>query len=74
MTISTEGIIGIVVGSALVIGLGGWAWKSNSDAKVAAENNYNIAAYAQEQDEMVRGGRKKSKRRKGRKNASKKKR
>ena len=74
MTVSTGGIIGIVVAAAVVIGLGGWLLNSNSDAKVAAENDYNRASYAQEQDEMVRGGGKKSKRRKGRKNASKKRR
>ncbi len=74
MTVSTGGIIGIVVAAAVVVGLGGYFLKSNSDAKVAAENDYNRAAYAQEQDEMIQGGRKKSKRRKGRKNASKKRR
>jgi hypothetical protein len=74
MTVSTGGIIGIVVAAAVVIGLGGWLLNSNSDAKVAAQNDYNRASYAQEQDEMVRGGGKKSKRRKGRKNASKKRR
>ena len=74
MTVSTGGIIGIVVAAAVVIGLGGWLLNSNSDAKVAAENDYNRSSYAQEQDEMVRGGGKKSKRRKGRKNASKKRR
>jgi len=74
MTISTGGIIGIVVGAAVLLGLGGYLLKSNSDSKVAAENYYNRASYANEQSEMVRGGRKKSKRRKGRKNASKKRR
>jgi hypothetical protein len=74
MTDSTGGIIGIVVAAAVIVGLGGYFLKSNSDAKVAAENDYNRASYAQEQDEMVRGGGKKSKRRKHRKNASKKRR
>lgn len=74
MTVSTGGIIGIVVAAAVVIGLGGWLLNSNSDAKVAAENDYNRASSAQEQYERVQGGGKKSKRRKGRKNASKKRR
>ena len=74
MSISTEGIIGITVGVAVVIGLAGYFLKSKSDAEVAAENEANRASYAQEQDEMIHGGRKKSKRRKHRKNASKKRR
>ena len=74
MTVSTGGIIGIVVAAAVVIGLGGYFFKSNSDAKVAAENDYNRASYSHELDERTQGGGKKSKRRKGRKNASKKRR
>ncbi len=74
MTVSTGGIIGIVVAAAVVIGLGGWLLNSNSDAKVAAENDANREAYRQERDEMIQGGGKKSKRRKRRKNASKKRR
>ena len=74
MTVSTGGIIGIAVAAAVVLGLGGWAWKSNSNAKVAAESAFNRAAYATEQDEMIRSGGKKSKHRKHRKNASKKRR
>jgi hypothetical protein len=74
MTISTGGIIGIALAAAVVLGLGGWAWKSNSNAKVVAENAYNRAAYATELDERFGGGGKKSKHRKHRKNASKKRR
>ena len=69
--------LGLEIGiPILLIGFifGGWFLKSNSDSNAEAENEYNRASYAQEQEEMVRGGGKKSKRRKGRKNASKKRR
>ena len=61
MTVSTGGIIGIVVAAAVVIGLGGYFLKSNSDAKVAAENDYNRTSYSQELDERTQGGGKKIK-------------
>ena len=71
MSISTGGIIGIAVGVAVVIGVGGWLLKSNSDA---ADNYYNLEQQRLSFDERVQAGGKKSKRRKGRKNASKKRR
>ena len=71
MSISTGGIIGIAVGAAVVIGVGGWLLKSNSDA---ANNYYNLEQQRLSFDERVQGGGKKSKRSKGRKNASKKRR
>jgi hypothetical protein len=71
MSISTGGIIGIAIGAAVVIGVGGWLLKSNSDA---ADNYYNLEQQRLSFDERVQSGGKKSKRRKGRKNASKKRR
>jgi hypothetical protein len=71
MSISTGGIIGIAVGVAVVIGVGGWLLKSNSDA---ADNYYNLEQQRLSFDERVQAGGKKSKRRKGRKNASNKRR
>ncbi len=71
MSISTGGIIGIVIGAAVVIGVGGWLLKSNSDT---ADNYYNLEQQRLSFDERVQSGGKKSKRRKGRKNASKKRR
>ena len=69
--------LGLEIGiPILLIGVifGGWFIKSNSDSNAAAESQANRDSYAQEQEELVRGGGKKSKRRKGRKNASKKRR
>jgi len=69
--------LGLEIGiPILLIGIvfGGWFYKSNSDSNAAAESEANRASYAQEKDEMIRGGGKKSKRRKARKNASKKRR
>ena len=73
MSISTGSIIGICVGVGVAAVLAGWAWKSNSDSNAAAKSQANRDSYALEQEEMIRGG-KKSKRRKGRKTASKKRR
>jgi len=69
--------LGLEIGiPILLIGIvfGGWFYKSNSDSNAAAESEANRASYAQEKDEMIRGGGKKSKRRKARKNASEKRR
>ena len=69
--------LGLEIGlPILLIGIvfGGQFYKSNSDSNAAAESQANRASYAQEQDEMIRGGGKKSKRRKHGKNASKKRR
>ena len=71
---STGAIISYCILGVFILGSGAAYYNSNEKDKLDAERSDYLNYRQQEEDETVRSGGKKSKRRKGRKNASKKRR